>query len=268
MQTLPGDLRVGTIVRVRRGRWRIVDLRTYERCQVVTLAGLTPPNERVLRRVIAPFDRVEPIAHGGHPRVAGARRWRRACRALIAADTPAGGLRSAVRARIDVLPYQLEPAMAIVRGLGTRILLADDVGLGKTIQAGLVITELIARGAIDRVLILTPAGLRDQWHAELTRRFALDAAIVDARAVAHRSATLPPDVNPWTTFPIAVASIELIKRPEVLASAAAAGWDLVVVDEAHGAAHESDRHSAARAVCARAAYVLLISATPHSGDTR
>ena len=65
---------------------------------------------------------------------------------------------AAGRARIDLLPHQLEPAIALIRGHGCRLLLADDVGLGKTIQAGLAIAELRARGAADRVLIVTPAG--------------------------------------------------------------------------------------------------------------
>ncbi|HEY6211456.1 MAG TPA: helicase-related protein, partial [Vicinamibacterales bacterium] len=184
------------------------------------------------------------------------------------ADAPPGGLRAATRARIDLLPYQLEPCLAILRGRASRVLLADEVGLGKTIQAGLIVSELSERAGIDRVLILTPPGLRDQWRDELQRRFALDPSIVDARAIVRRAADLPPDVNPWTTIPMAIASIELVKRTEVLAAAAAADWDLVVVDEAHGAATDSDRHRAVQAICSRAAYVLLITATPHSGDQR
>jgi len=266
MQILPGDLRAGAIVRVRRGRWRILDVRPYGHCRLVTLAGLSPPNEFATRRFVAPFDRLESIAARRGSRIVGARAWRRACRALLAAASPAGGLRAAARARIDLLPHQLEPALAMVRGRASRALLADDVGLGKTIQAGLVISELIARRAVDRVLILTPAGLRDQWRSELQLRFGIDATVVDARTVSRLAAALPHDVNPWTTIPVAIASIELVKRPEVLAAAAAVRWDLVIVDEAHGAAGASERHSAADGLCRRAAYALLITATPHSGD--
>jgi superfamily II DNA or RNA helicase len=265
MQILPGDLRVGSIVRVRRARWRILDVRSYERCQIVTLGGVTPPNRT--RRVVAPFDRLEPVGvRRRRLRIVGARAWRRACRALLAADSPPRGLRTAAAARIDLLPHQFEPAMAVTEGRASRILLADDVGLGKTIQAGLVITELLARGAVDRVLILTPAGLRDQWRHELRRRFALDAIVVDARAVARLAASLPPDVSPWATIPIAIASIEFVKRPEVLPAIDAARWDLVIVDEAHGVATAADRHAAADVLCSRAAYVAAITATPHSGD--
>ena len=196
------------------------------------------------------------------------RRWRRACRALIADHTPPGALRSGRRARIDLLPHQLEPALAIVRGLGSRLLLADDVGLGKTIQAGLVLSELRARAAIERALILTPAGLREQWAGELADRFAVAAAIVDAPEMRRRVAALPVGVNPWSTLDVAIASFDYVKRPDIFAAAAACRWDVVIVDEAHGVAGDSGRHEAIAALAARAPYVLLLTATPHSGDRR
>jgi superfamily II DNA or RNA helicase len=164
------------------------------------------------------------------------------------------------------LPHQLAPALALLRGLGPRVLLADEVGLGKTVQAGLIASELLAHGAIERILVLTPAGLRDQWRGELVDRFALHAIVLDARAVRTAAATLPPDVNPWATVPVAIASIDYIKRLDVLAAAAQRPWDLVIVDEAHGSASDSDRRGAVNALCATASYVVLVTATPHSGD--
>jgi len=169
---------------------------------------------------------------------------------------------------MDLLPHQLEPALAILRGLGSRVLLADEVGLGKTIQAGLVCAELLVRGAIDRVLVLTPAGLRGQWRDELLKRFSIRATTVDAPALRTAAATLPVGLNPWSAQPIAIASIDYVKRPEVLPAVAACSWDLVIVDEAHGVGGDSDRHVAVGLLAARAAYVLLLTATPHSGDRR
>src|SRR5207245_9943771 len=134
---------------------------------------------------------------------------------------PSGSLMSSRLARIDLLPHQLEPALAVLRGLGSRVLLADDVGLGKTIQAGLIVSELRALGAADRVLIITPAGLRDQWAHELSARFGIEAAVLDVRALRRSVATLPVGVNPWQTVPVAIASIDYIKRTEVLAAAGA-----------------------------------------------
>ena len=259
-------VRPGDLVHVRRARWRIVQIRACEDCQVVTLCGLTPPHLGLERRVLIPFDTIEPIERAPRLRIVRAVRWRRACRALIAADGPPGSLRAARSARIDLLPHQLEPALAILRGLGTRLLLADEVGLGKTIQAGLILSELLARGSIDRVLVLTPPGLREQWLQELADRFAIDATGVDGPTLRRLTATLPIGVNPWRTLSTAIASIDYVKRPEVFPAAASCRWDLVVVDEAHACAGDSDRRAAVHALAARADYVLLLSATPHSGD--
>ncbi|HET9834434.1 MAG TPA: helicase-related protein [Vicinamibacterales bacterium] len=178
-----------------------------------------------------------------------------------------GLLRTAGAAQIDILPYQLEPAVAVLRGNGCRVLIADEVGLGKTIQACLVIAELRARGSAARVLVLAPPGLRDQWHVELHERFRVDAAVVDFRSVRQRICTIPPDVNPWTTWSVAIASVDYVKRPEVLREVLDAHWDVVVVDEAHRVANDGDRRQAAAALAARAAYVISLTATPHSGDS-
>ena len=272
------QLRSGDLVRIRRRRWRVVDVRTHDACQTLTVVGLGIPGIPGIdddglepcgeRRFIAPFDIVEAVEPTSRLRLATRRQWRRACRAIVAGVTPPGGLRAARFAHIDILPHQLEPALAIVRGLGTRLLLADDVGLGKTIQAGLVLSELRARAAVDRVLVLTPAGLRDQWASELSNRFGLTAGVIDARDVRRRLAELPVGVNPWTTIELAVASLDYVKRVEVLPSVRACRWDLLIVDEAHGVTGASDRFSAVASLASRAAYVLLLTATPHNGDDR
>ena len=262
----PPPPRPGDLVVVRRSRWRVVDVRSYADCALVTLESALRPSAGARRRFVSPFDPIEPVERVTRARVVGPRIWRRACRAAIAADVPAGGLLAARTAAIELLPYQLEPALAIVRGIGTRLLLADEVGLGKTIQAALVASELIARGGVDRLLVLAPAGLRDQWVDELSRRFAIDATRVDARTLRHTAVALPVGVNPWTTVTAAVASIDYVKRPEVLPAVASVWWDLVVVDEAHTVAADSDRRAAAHTLASRAPYVLILTATPHSGD--
>jgi len=263
----PG-IRAGDLVVVRRTRWRVVDVRAYEHCHVVSLRGLGPPCPGLERRVITPFDVLSRLERPHRVRFVRQVRWRRACRALVAADTPPGSLRAAGVARIELMPHQLEPALAVVRGRGSRLLLADEVGLGKTIQAGLVVSELQARGAIARILVITPAGLREQWADELVQRFAIAAPAVDGRVLRRLATTLPIGVNPWMTLPAAIASVDYVKRSEVLPAVAACPWDLVVVDEAHGVAGESDRRAAVHALASRASYVLLLTATPHSGDRR
>src|SRR4051812_24581801 len=114
-------VRAGDVVLVRRIRWRIVQVRAYDECRVITLSGLGPPYLGVHRRVIVPFDRLEPIARPAHPRVVGARIWRRACRALIAGDNPPGSLRTARAAGLHPLPPPPAPGLGIGRGLWHRL---------------------------------------------------------------------------------------------------------------------------------------------------
>ncbi|MEO8259001.1 MAG: helicase-related protein [Acidobacteriota bacterium] len=256
----------GDLVHVRGQRWRVVDVRAYGQCQLIALTGVGPGNRGLARRVLTPFDTVATIDRETPLQFVSRPRWRRVCRALLADDAPAVGLRTARSARITLLPHQLEPALAVVGGRGSRVLLADDVGLGKTIQAGLIIAELRARGMAERVLIVTPPGLRDQWAAELSARFDIAASIVDVRELRRRTAILPVGVNPWSTVPIAIASVDYVKRPDVLRSVVSCRWDVLVIDEAHAAAGDSDRRAAAGALAARAAWVLLLTATPHNGD--
>ena len=103
---------------------------------------------------------------------------------------------------------------------------------------------------------------------ELSARFNIDAAVLDVRALRRSIATLPVGVNPWHTVPVAIASIDYIKRTEVLAAAGACRWDAVIVDEAHGLAGDSDHHAAVAALAAQSPYVVPLTATPHSGDRR
>lgn len=258
----------GDLVTVRGARWRVIDVRRFERCAVVSLQGATAKSGHVERRVVTPFDVLEAVDSTRTPRFVSSRMWRSVCRALVYAETPPGCLRSASAARFDLLPHQLEPALAVVRGLATRVLLADEVGLGKTVQAGLVAAELRQRGVCDRTLVIAPAGLRDQWSRELAERFAIDAAVVDGPLLRRLASAMPVGMNPWQAIPTAIASIDYVKRAEVLPAVAACVWDLLVVDEAHGVNGDSDRHAAVQALAASAPYVLLLTATPHSGDDR
>ena len=142
------------------------------------------------------------------------------------------GLWTAAAAKIDLLPYQWEPALAVLAGC-TRVLLADEVGLGKTVQAGLIVGELQARGLVERALILVPAGLRDTWARELGDRLGIEARIVDHAEIAQLTASWPPDVNPWSRRGVTIASIDYVKRPEVLAAIEDVPIDIVIADEAH-----------------------------------
>ncbi len=165
-----------------------------------------------------------------------------------------------------MLPFQLEPALAVVLGLGSRVLIADEVGLGKTVQAGLIAAEILARTADAHVLVVVPAGLREQWRAELKQRLGIDSVPIDAVMLAGPVAGAAPGSNPWRAAPVVMASIDYVKRPEVLRSLEGLIWDAVVFDEAHALSGRSDRAAAAGALAERARTVVMLSATPHSGD--
>jgi hypothetical protein len=179
------------VVIARARRWQVIDVRVAGSCCLLSLretGGRWPPVER---RLLLPFDTIEPAVSRSRPRVVRAAAWRSACRALLAEHALSGSLRSIANARIELLPHQLEPALAVIRGHASRLLLADEVGLGKTIQAGIVLAELKARRAADRALVVAPGGLRDQWVGELTDRFDLRPFGVDLRTLRRRVAELP-----------------------------------------------------------------------------
>ncbi len=167
---------------------------------------------------------------------------------------------------VALLPHQLSPALAVVRGATTRVLLADAVGQGKTIEAGLILRELAARGAADRVLVLTPLTLRDQWRAELVSRCRLEADVIDRVALRARDRDTPSGLSPFQAPGIVLLSIDLAKQPDVLARLVPLCWDVLVIDEAHGVSGDSARTAAAAALGARARIVMLLTATPHAGD--
>ena len=162
-------------------------------------------------------------------------------------------------------------------------MLADDVGLGKTIEAGLLVTELLLRRRIRRVLILCPASLRRQWRSEMLEKFALPFDIVDRAEgeALHRRAGL--DANPWRSYPRIITSYHYLKQPDVLESFRAAcrvpegspslPWDLLIVDEAHNLApapigEDSDLSRMLAAVAPQFEHRLFLTATPHNGYTR
>jgi superfamily II DNA or RNA helicase len=254
----------GETVTARGEQWRVSHADPFPGCILVTLDGIERANAGVRSTLIAPFDTIAAVS-AKKP----LRRKRpatlRAALAAIAGARPARGLWTAAAARVDLLAYQLEPALAVLGG-AARVLLADGVGLGKTIQAGLILCELRARGLVDRALILTPAGLRDGWAAELRDRFGLQPAVFDQTAIAGQLPGLPPGINPWMAHAIVIASIDLVKRPEVLAAVEQAPFDLVIADEAHHLTPGSDRGAAVDRLASRAPWVVLASATPHSGD--
>ena len=260
-------LRAGDVVRIRDERWRVISHAIHGDAAVLEAAGCSPANRHSRSRFLLPFEHVDRLPSSPVLRVVRPGHWRRAARGVLSEATPSwSALRAAAHAELTLIPFQLEPVLAFVRGHACRFLIADGVGLGKTVQAGLMLAEALARQPDARLLIVSPAALREQWRQELQARFHLAADIFDAAGVAGVAATLPAGVNPWSLPPIIITSIDFIKRPEVMRSIETLTWDIAVFDEAHNLAGRSDRAAAAQAVARRARVVVFLTATPHSGD--
>src|SRR5688572_24460884 len=134
--------RAGDLVRIRDQRWRIVGATAHDTHYALRVSGCDSSNAGVSAVFLSPADRIQPLVTSRRPRVVRPARWRRVVRGALAAAVPAfESLRAAAVAAIDLLPFQLEPALAVTRGIGTRLLIADVVGLGKTVQAGLIVAE-------------------------------------------------------------------------------------------------------------------------------
>jgi SNF2 family DNA or RNA helicase len=138
--------------------------------------------------------------------------------------------------RVDPQLHQVSVALRALEKTRPRLILADEVGLGKTIEAGLILKELRARMGSDlaRVLITVPASLVSQWRYELQTKFNEQFAFLDGGEIARIRAERP-DENPWMVEPNVICSLQLARMKRYADEIAAVPWDLVIVDEAHHA---------------------------------
>jgi superfamily II DNA or RNA helicase len=247
--------------------WTIVERTAFPGCQALRLCGAESANRTTTRTLLVPFDRPVAVRPSTSVRVVRPRRWLHELRARATATNPLGGLSSLAPTAITLLPYQLEPALAMLRFGHARVLIADDVGLGKTIQAGVILRQLAAERESFRAVVITPAGLREQWTSELARHLGLEPRIASSAWLARCSSDLPADLNPWALPGIYLCSFDFIKRPEALRPLEEVDWDVVVVDEAHAATTGTARYAAVHTVALRSRRVVLLSATPHGGDS-
>lgn len=200
--------------------------------------------------------------------------------AVASADHTA--LQAPFRSGIEIQPYQLDP---VVRALGmprTNLLIADDVGLGKTIEAGLVMQELILRHRARTMLIVCPANLTLQWRDEMLGKFGMEFRILDSTLLRRLRRDRGLYTNPWTHYPRLIVSVDWLKRErprrmlrEVLPDVPGypRAFDLLLVDEVHTCAPsgtgryavDSQRTQAVRELARHCEHRLFLSATPHNG---
>jgi superfamily II DNA or RNA helicase len=201
--------------------------------------------------------------------------WIAAHRALALTAPKDDSLGGARYGRVVLEAYQVAPVLRLLSKPRPRLLIADDVGLGKTIEAGLCLLELIYRRRADRVLVVVPPGLIPQWEEELKERFGLEFRVIEnATGLAAAQTTLPAGVSPWE-LPGAriLTSMDYLKKDEVRRRALGRPWDLVIVDEAHALAesgtpknpYRTRRTRLGEELRDRARGLLLLTATPHNG---
>ena len=193
-------------------------------------------------------------------------------------------LQAPFRSGVEVDDYQLDPVVRALSMPRVNLLVADDVGLGKTIEAGLVMQELILRHRARSILIVCPSSIQVQWREEMRDKFGLDFRIVDSDLLADLRRRRGIHVNPWTHFPRLITSIDYLKRERpmrLFRETLPAGdqpayprpYDLMIVDEAHNVAPpgrgkyatDSQRTEAIRTLAPYFEHKLFLSATPHNG---
>jgi superfamily II DNA or RNA helicase len=192
-------------------------------------------------------------------------------------------LSSPFHGAVQVDDFQLVPLLKALRMPRVSLLLADDVGLGKTVEAGLILTELLLRRRVQRVLILTPAALRVQWRDEMRDKFSLPFDLVDREETHMLRRRLGMDANPWRSFSRIITSYHYLRQEDVLEQFLAAcrtpegsphlPWDLLIVDECHNLmpsafGDDSDLCRMLRLLAPQFEHRLFLSATPHNGHTR
>lgn len=302
------ELDVGQLVRVRGQQWVVSDLSTAalpaDELAASTLPGrtlvtLTSVSEDDLGEELSVVWEVEPgravIPSGALPDVPEPEQWDdpQTLGALIdavrwgtVASADVTTLQAPFRAGIQIKDYQLEPVAKALRMPRVALLIADDVGLGKTIEAGLVVQEMLLRHRARRVLVVCPASLTIKWREEMRDKFGLDFVILDAAALKDLRRTHGLQANPFTVHPRMIISLPWLRTPrvqrlldEVLdGSARHPGFfDLLVVDEAHhvappapakgrrGYAVDSLQTRAVRRLSEHSQHRMLLSATPHNG---
>ncbi len=176
-------------------------------------------------------------------------------------------MRAGHLALIDDLPYQREPWRRASEQLQVRLLIADAVGLGKTIEIGMVLAELHRRGRAGRVLAVVPRHILDQVQHELWCRFGFPMVRLDTEGIARVNRVVPVDRNPFTYFDRVIVSIDTLKSKTYRRHLERMSWDVVWVDESHKLMNQGTKNNELANVLAPTARTfLLTSATPHNGD--
>jgi SNF2 family DNA or RNA helicase len=265
----------GSIISLRSRLWRVDDIRDDE--LTATTIESTPIEHR---RFYYPFETITPgkINNPDPDKVGNYSAQDLLIRAyrlsMIHGTAP---LLSLQRSRVIAESFQIVPVVMTLNMPKVKILIADDVGLGKTIEAGLIVTEMIARQRASRLLVICPASLREQWKEALDYFFHIDAEIISTQHLRSLERNIPPGMSPWEYYPYLIVSMDYAKKRHNYAEIFEQNWDIVVIDEAHNLAkpHQispshkvtMERWELGKKVAETAKHLILLTATPHNGYT-
>lgn len=170
---------------------------------------------------------------------------------------------------MDALPFQLEPAHQVLQQLRPRLLIADTVGLGKTLEAGILTAELMRRGKARRILVVTTKSMMRQFQQEFWNRFTIPLTRLDSAGIQRIRRDIPANHNPFNYYDRTIISVDTLKRDsEYRHYLEKAWWDLIIIDEAHNVSYKGNRTQSnrlAELLSQRSDALILLTATPHNG---
>jgi len=288
----------GQLVEVRRRQWIVAEVDASQPLDIgsaiqhyVTLSSI---DEDGLGETLEVIWEIEPGAHiiekagmpyaNGFDDTAKLEAFLDAVRWGAATNADKGFLQAPYRSGVSIEDFQLDPLVRAIDMARANLLLADDVGLGKTIEAGLVIQELLLRHRARSVFIVCPASLQEKWRVEMLEKFGLEFKVVNTDYIRELRRNRGIHANPWTSFPRLITSMDWIKGGEALRllrevipvrASYPRKFDILVVDEAHNVAPagsgryalESQRTRLIKTISPHFQHHLFLTATPHNGYT-
>ena len=266
------------MVRVRDEDWLVTQVSTTSDGMLVTVQGLSELVRDTTAQFSAGLDQIVPVDPRRTRVIADTSTRHRLSRLWLEATLrktalPATSTDLAVVSDVlaDPLAYQLTAVRQALdpANLRPRILLADTVGLGKTLEIGMILTELVRRGRGDRILIVTPRHVLEQMQHEMWSRFALPFVRLDSVGIQRVRRSVPASRNPFSVFHRAIISIDTLKSDRYLNHLRKQRWDAVVIDESHNVTNKGTLNNRLADILARQTDALILaSATPHNGNPK
>lgn len=272
------DVAPGSVVRVRDEDWLVTQVSTTSDGMLVTVQGLSELVRDTTAQFSAGLDHIVPVDPRRTRVIADTSTRHRLSRLWLEATLrktalPASSTDLAVVSDVlaDPLAYQLTAVRQALdpANLRPRILLADTVGLGKTLEIGMILAELVRRGRGDRILIVTPRHVLEQMQHEMWSRFALPFVRLDSVGIQRVRRSVPASRNPFSVFHRAIISIDTLKSDRYLNHLRKQRWDAVVIDESHNVTNKGTLNNRLADILSRQTDALILaSATPHNGDPK